>query len=205
MKQKIRKTEKNSTDIRFSLTSVVALLILLSVFISSTLSYSRYTRDFQEQSSEQIDQTLEQLSINLSTYLDELFRLTVYLYYDDSVVAALEATGGSDIDRLQRRRVIESYLDKIMIMPRKDILNVFVITDDIYFSGRMPKSVNHSADYQALDWYQDAMSTQSPISCRLTQSSWYLILRIRFFYRQAAEKRAKHRPGDRGHQGRRQL
>mgnify|MGYP000211167309 FL=1 len=160
---------------------MVALLILLSVFISSTLSYSRYTRDFQEQSSEQIDQTLEQLSINLSTYLDELFRLTVYLYYDDSVVAALEATGGSDIDRLQRRRVIESYLDKIMIMPRKDILNVFVITDDIYFSGRMPKSVNHSADYQALDWYQEAMSIQSPISCRLTQSSWYLILRIRFF------------------------
>ena len=96
----------------------------------------------------------DRLSINLSTYLDELFRLTVYLYYDDSVVAALEATGGSDIDRLQRRRVIESYLDKIMIMPRKDILNVFVITDDIYFSGRMPKSVNHSADYQALDWYQ---------------------------------------------------
>lgn len=162
MKQKIEKLKKFHS-IRFSLTSVVALLILLSVFISSTLSYSRYTRDFQEQSSEQIDQTLEQLSINLSTYLDELFRLTVYLYYDDSVVAALEATGGSDIDRLQRRRVIESYLDKIMIMPRKDILNVFVITDDIYFSGRMPKSVNHSADYQALDWYQEAMSTQSPI------------------------------------------
>ena len=29
-------------------------------------------------------------------------------------------------------------LDKIMIMPRKDILNVFVITDDIYFSGLRP-------------------------------------------------------------------
>ena len=153
VKQKIEKLKKFHS-IRFSLTSVVALLILLSVFISSTLSYSRYTRDFQEQSSEQIDQTLEQLSINLSTYLDELFRLTVYLYYDDSVVAALEATGGSDIDRLQRRRVIESYLDKIMIMPRKDILNVFVITDDIYFSGRMPKRVNQSAASQALDWYQ---------------------------------------------------
>gem|GEM_PF-6746222 len=83
MKQKIEKLKKFHS-IRFSLTSVVALLILLSVFISSTLSYSRYTRDFQEQSSEQIDQTLEQLSINLSTYLDELFRLTVYLYYDDS-------------------------------------------------------------------------------------------------------------------------
>lgn len=73
VKQKIEKLKKFHS-IRFSLTSVVALLILLSVFISSTLSYSRYTRDFQEQSSEQIDQTLEQLSINLSTYLDELFR-----------------------------------------------------------------------------------------------------------------------------------
>ena len=141
---------------------MVALLILLSVFISSTLSYSRYTRDFQEQSSEQIDQTLEQLSINLSTYLDETVPADGLSLLRRFRGSGAGATGGSDIDRLQRRRVIESYLDKIMIMPRKDILNVFVITDDIYFSGRMPKSVNHSADYQALDWYQDAMST--PVS-----------------------------------------
>ena len=45
VKQKIEKLKKFHS-IRFSLTSVVALLILLSVFISSTLSYSRYTREF---------------------------------------------------------------------------------------------------------------------------------------------------------------
>ena len=56
VKQKIEKLKKFHS-IRFSLTSVVALLILLSVFISSTLSYSRYTRDFQEQSSEPVSYT----------------------------------------------------------------------------------------------------------------------------------------------------
>lgn len=150
-------------SIRFSLTAVVALLILLSVFFTSVLSYYRYTEDFQRQSSQQIEQTLEQLSINLSAYIDELFRLTTYLYYDNQVVNAMEATGGSDMDRLNRRRVIENYLDKIMILPRKDVLNIFVITDSIYYGGKMPKSVDLYTDYTAYDWYQAALEDSKPI------------------------------------------
>lgn len=154
---------KKFHSIRFSLTAVVALLILLSVFFTSVLSYYRYTEDFQRQSSEQIEQTLEQLSINLSAYIDELFRLTTYLYYDDQVVSAMESTGGSDMDRLNRRRVIENYLDKIMILPRKDVLNIFVITDSIYYGGKMPKSVDLYTDYTAYDWYQSALEDSKPI------------------------------------------
>ncbi len=155
--------EQKFHSIRFSLTAVVALLILLSVFFTSVLSYYRYTEDFQQQSSQQIEQTLEQLSINLSAYIDELFRLTTYLYYDSQVVNAMEATGGSDLDRLNRRRIIENYLDKIMILPRKDVLNVFVITDSIYYGGKMPKSVDLYTDYTSYDWYQAALEDSKPI------------------------------------------
>lgn len=150
-------------SIRFSLTAVVALLILISVFFTSAVSYYRYTEDFKRQSSEQIEQTLEQLSINLSAYIDELFRLTTYLYYDNQVVEALEAAGGSDIDRLNRRRIIENYLEKIMILPRKDVLNIFVITDDIYYGGKMPKSIDLHTDYTSYDWYQSALTDSRPI------------------------------------------
>lgn len=156
------KTQKLHS-IRFSLTAFVALLILLSVFLTSVLSYYRYTEDFQQQSSEQIEQTLEQLSINLSSYIDELFRLTTYIYYDDQVVNAIESTGGSEMDRLNRRRIIENYLDKIMILPRKDILNVFVITDSIYYGGKMPKSIDLHADYASYDWYAAALADSKPI------------------------------------------
>lgn len=156
------KTQKLHS-IRFLLTGVVALLILLSVFFTSILSYQRYTKNFQRQTSEQIEQTLEQLSINLDAYIDELFRLTTYLYYDDEVVRAMETAGGSDIDRLQRRRIIENYLDKIMILPRKDVLNVFVITDSIYYGGKMPKSIDLHADYSSYDWYMAALTDSKPI------------------------------------------
>ncbi len=150
-------------SIRFTLTFVVAALILLSVFASALLSYSQYTKSFQKQSSGQIDQTLDQLSINLNTYLEELFRMTTYLYYNSDVVSEIEETGGTSMDRLQRRRIIESYLDEILIMPRNDILNVFVITDEIYFSSRMPKSLEQNPDYSKYDWYQKAMEDQRPI------------------------------------------
>lgn len=154
---------KKMHSLKFTLTSVVALLILFSVFLSAMLSYKRYAYSFQSYSAEQMEQTMDQLAINLNTYLDELFRLTTYIYYDENVVTAMDTKSGSELDSLQRHRIIESYLDKIMVMPRKDILNIFVITNDIYFGGRMPKSVDTTADYQSYDWYLEAMGTQSPI------------------------------------------
>jgi len=147
-------------SIRFTLTFVVATLILISIFITSILSYTRYTKDFESQSSAQTQQTLEQLSYNIGNYLDELFRLTTYLYYDSTIIDEFEKKGGDNAERLERRRVIENYLDQIMIMPRKDILNVFIITDEIYFSGRMPKSVDYNIEFENYDWYKNAINNK---------------------------------------------
>ena len=71
---------KKMHSLKFTLTSVVALLILFSVFLSAMLSYRRYAYSFQNYSAEQIEQTLDQLAINLNTYMDELFRLTTSIY-----------------------------------------------------------------------------------------------------------------------------
>ncbi len=150
-------------SIRFTLTAVVALLILLSVFFTSILSYSRYSKEFQKQSSKQIQQTIELLSINLQSYLDELFRLSGYLYYDDNVVAAIETRGGTVLEKLKQRRLIEDYINQIIIMPRNDIVNVFIITDDIYYSGNFAKGIDQNVDYTQLDWYQKAMNSKDPI------------------------------------------
>ncbi|WP_195421589.1 sensor histidine kinase [Faecalicatena contorta] len=160
MKKLIKLFTIRLRSIRFTLTVVVAVLILISVFLSSMLSYARYAKDSERQSSVQTQQTLEQLAYNINNYLDELFRLTTYLYYDNTVINEFEKSSGNEVERLQKRRIIENYLDQIMIMPRKDVLNVFVITDEIYYSGRMPKSIDHSIDYSGYDWYKDALQNK---------------------------------------------
>ena len=160
MKKLIKLFTIRLRSIRFTLPVVVAVLILISVFLSSMLSYARYAKDSERQSSVQTQQTLEQLAYNINNYLDELFRLTTYLYYDNTVINEFEKSSGNEVERLQKRRIIENYLDQIMIMPRKDVLNVFVITDEIYYSGRMPKSIDHSIDYSGYDWYKDALQNK---------------------------------------------
>lgn len=150
-------------SIAFTLSVVVSILILISVFLTSIVSYHRYTRNFQEQFSQKTSQTLEQLSLNIDTYLEELFHFSLFPYYNDDIMTAIESKYDNELDSLKQRREIESFLNQIMVMPRKDITNVFILTDEIYYSGRMPKSINYSEDFTQYSWYQKCMYTQDVI------------------------------------------
>lgn len=66
------------------------LFILSSVYLNSILSYSKYTMDLEKQSSDQVQQIIAQVSYNLDTYLDDLFRLTLSPYMNDGVMQTLE-------------------------------------------------------------------------------------------------------------------
>ncbi|AKG34460.1 sensor histidine kinase [Paenibacillus durus] len=140
------------------------LFILGSVFLASILSYSRYTMDFEQQSSEQVQQIIAQVSYNIDTYLDDLFRLTLSPYMNDGVMQTLEEdVQNSQLAQLKKRRFIDNYLEEMMIYPRKDINRVFILTDEIYTVGRMPISVDYDSRFQEFDWYKQAMNTQDSI------------------------------------------
>lgn len=154
---------KNS-GISFKLLTSTALLIMCSVSLVSFLSYRQYTRDLEEQSANKVQQIINLVSLNIDTYLDDLFRLSQSPYYNSNVIDALDRKiDDSDLKTLDRTRTVEGFLDEMMIIPRNDILRVFLLTDTIYKSERMNTALDTSIDYSSFQWYKEAMKTQKPI------------------------------------------
>ncbi|MEX1031296.1 MAG: sensor histidine kinase [Paenibacillaceae bacterium] len=151
-------------SIKLKLLIMTAGLILCSVFLVSVLSYMQYTRDFSKQSSDRIDQIIDQVSINIDTYLDDLFRLSLSPYRNDAVMKALDRSEQeSEIRQLEKRWMVEQFLDDMMIIPRRDIWGVMILTDDIYYSGRINPGSLGIEDYRQYDWFQAALKTQDQI------------------------------------------
>ncbi|WP_256761991.1 sensor histidine kinase [Cohnella sp. WQ 127256] len=151
-------------SIKRKLLTMTGLLLLGSVFMESYLSYTQYTRDFEKQSSDKVQQIIEQVSLNIDTYLDDLYRLTLFPYRNDAVMSALEEPApATELAQLERRRLIENFLDEIMIYPRQDILRVSIMTDQIYSSARLPTSLVPDDNVESYDWYKQALSTQEYI------------------------------------------
>lgn len=141
-----------------------SIFLLCSLFLVTSISYMKYTRDFAAQSSDRVQQIIEQVSFNIDSYLDDLYRLSLAPYMNDTVMNALQDTNdGSPLAKLEKRRVIEDYLDQMMIYPRKDINRVFVITDGIYSAGRIQMSVNDTNLYKQFEWYKQALSSEDTV------------------------------------------
>ncbi len=153
-----------SWSIRRKLLIIISLLIVLSVTLVSVLSYQRYTDYFTEQTKNQTQQTIEQISINVDTYLNELFRLSLTPYYNSSVMAELEEQPENDMEKLEKQRTIEGYLGEVMILPREDILRVYILTDsDVYSNVKTPYNMADYLDYTKTAWYRQACASQERI------------------------------------------
>lgn len=139
-------------------------LLFISVFFESYLSYTRYTSDFQRQSSEKVQQIIDQVSLNIDTYLDDLYRLTLFPYRNTGIMKALEEPAGeTELAQLEKRRLIENFLDEMMIFPREDILRVSIVTDQLYSSARLPTKLIPNENMEAYDWYKQALASQEYI------------------------------------------
>lgn len=150
--------------IKLKLLAISAILILCSVFLVSVLSYIRYTRDFEKQSAKHIQQIIEQVSLNIDTYMDDLFRLSLSPYYSNSVMNALVSGAAvTDVEKLEKSRIIEDFLDEMMIIPRKDIIRVYILADGVYSSKRTQTGIDAKTDFTKFDWYKQAMLTLDPV------------------------------------------
>lgn len=165
MKEYLKNSKKyKSPGIYFKLLASSIFLILFSIFLVSFLSYFQYTNDFKDQSAGRVQQIIELVSLNIDTYLDDLFRLSLSPYYNNDVLDALDKRlEDSDLKTLNRTRTIEGFLDQMMIMPRKDILRVYILSEDIYKSERVNTALNTSIKYQEFQWYKDAIATEQPV------------------------------------------
>ena len=157
-----RSSQKRS--IKFRLLSIMILMLSGSILLVSSLSYSQYTQDFHRQSVQNILQITEQVSYNISTYLDEIFRLAQAPYYNDALMDLLSSPGpDTELGRLEKRREIEEYLNEMMITPRQDIISAFLIADEIYHGGRYSVSTDDSVSPSEYGWYQEALSSNRAV------------------------------------------
>jgi two-component system sensor histidine kinase YesM len=141
-----------------------ALITLLSILLISFFSFNKYSTSIMKESSEKVQQIVDMTGLNIQTYLDDLYRLSLSPYYNQQVMDALEkSTDDSDLQTLYKTRTIEDFLEQILIIPRNDILRVFILTDKIYKGERIPSTIARDLDFNNFRWYRESLSKTEPI------------------------------------------
>ena len=123
-------------SIKHKLLLMISILILLSVSVVTVLTYQHYRTDLVEQSTRNTQKLLDQLSINLDTYLDEVFRLCLSPYYNRQVMDTIESKPVTSAEKLKKQRTIEDYLAAVLMLPRSDILRAHIICEELYTSSK---------------------------------------------------------------------
>ena len=149
-------------SVKHKLLLMISILILLSVSVVTILTYQHYQTDLVEQSTQNTQKLLDQLSINLDTYLDEVFRLCLSPYYNRQVMDAIESKPVKSAEKLKKQRTIEDYLAAVLMLPRSDILRAHIICEEIYTSSKTQSSPDLS-NYADTTWYQDAYSNNQTV------------------------------------------
>lgn len=143
---------------------IISALIIFIIMLISSFSYAMYSRHFTNETIKQTQQIIEQVSINVDTYMNELYRLTLSPYYNDSIMKELETQLEGNIEQLDKKRNIEAFLSSVMTLPRSEILRVYILTDsDLYSYTRTPYDMENYHDYAKTPWYQQAKVTSLPI------------------------------------------
>lgn len=157
-----RKRFFSGNNIQKKLLTAVSCLIISSGILITSLGHVRFVFDYSRQAAEDSQQLVEQVSLNINTYLDEVARLCLSPYYSSALMAQLETAPATEQEQLKKRRDIESYLRQVMTMPRKDILRVFILADSVYSCARTGHA-GMDSDYKTQDWYTDALASDDCI------------------------------------------
>ena len=179
MKKILAHLRRNS--IQRKLLTAVSVLIFVSSILIISLGHIRFSFDYSRQAAEDMQQLIEQVSLNVDTYLDELARLCLSPYYSADIMEQLESEAATGQELLDKRREIENYLRQVMITPRKDILRVYIFSDAVYSCARTGRS-GVSAHYAQEPWYLDTMDTDDyvylPADMENLGSSSYMVFSV---------------------------
>lgn len=163
MEKKIKFSYK-AWSFKKKLLLIISALIIAIIILISTLNYVLYSRNFTRQTISQTQQIIEQISINVDTYLNELFRLNLAPYYNDEIMQELGQEYTTTSANLSKKRIIESFLASVMTLPRSEILRVYILTDsNLYSYTRTPYDMKDYDNYQDTQWYRQALESSTPI------------------------------------------
>lgn len=168
-------------SIQTKLLAAVSALIFAAGILIICLGHVRFTYDYQEQAADDMQQLIDQVALNIDTYLDELARLCLSPYYSSEVMELLEVEPATGQELLDKRRDIEGYLRQVMITPRKDILRVYIFSDSVYSCARTGRS-GIPGDYAGEAWYAESLKTDDyvylPADTENFGSSSYMVFSV---------------------------
>ena len=170
-----------ANNIQRRLLLIISLFIFVSIILVSFFSHLRFVSDYTNQSAKDIQQIVEQVALNVDTYIDEVARLCLSPYYNSSVMNQLDSQPSNAQETLEKRREIEDYLRQVMITPREDIFRVYILSDSVYSSSR-GGHIGLSSDYKSEEWYQAAQNKDDyiflPAHSENTGSSANLVISV---------------------------
>lgn len=147
---------------KFILTSIITFTI--SILGISAYMYYEYTDSYSDQVNAADGQILSQLSYNLDIYLDEIYRLTLLPYYNESVLALLrDGSAGTLQEKYVKKYTIENFLINTLISPRKDIQRAVIISDGLYFSEWNSNTILTYEQQVNSGWYKKIREEKKPM------------------------------------------
>ncbi|MCR4782745.1 MAG: sensor histidine kinase [Lachnospiraceae bacterium] len=171
MKPKTIQTKYLSFQRKLTL-SIIIITLIITTFVS-LLFYTWHANQTNTNSIDQRQQLIDQLGINIDTYFDELYRLTLTPYYNDEVMNDLKDANISTLNFTERQE-IEQFLSSAMVLPRDEILRDYIFTDHTYFSfTRTPHDMAGLKNYLSSDWYQKAKRSSHPILLQVHSEKAY--------------------------------
>lgn len=135
-------------------------LVLAALTAALTyVSFISYREDALSRSASMLQDTVEQVAVNLENYFVEINRASMQLFYNSAIMEALAAEP-SDValTRLERRRLIEDELRQTMLLSRNDVLSCYIIADDLYRVAQTVSWLDIDRDYDTAQWYKDALA-----------------------------------------------
>ncbi|WP_158602257.1 sensor histidine kinase [Cohnella endophytica] len=170
--------------LRFKLT-VLYLVFIVSPFVISAFALPYYIQGLLSRETHQLTSgTLNALSRNIETYLDDLDRLSTSPYLSDDVMSALKLKANDRYEtanaytRLKTDRALTGTLPNYLINTRPDILNTIIIpkTGPAYLTskGNRTKLVEDFR-FQDESWYKEALQNDGKVAFISSHSQDYLV------------------------------
>lgn len=144
---------------------MIALMIILLAALTASLTYisfTEYREDALSRSASMLQDTVEQISMNLENYFEEINHVSMQVFYNSTIMEALadEPTGIAALD-MEKRRLIERELRQEFLLARNDVLSCYIIADDVYRVAQKSADLDSDKEYASMDWYQAALNGRS--------------------------------------------
>jgi two-component system sensor histidine kinase YesM len=171
-------------SIRFKLTLLFLVTIVIPVVIIVIELPTYYTKLIKEQESSLLDGTLTALTFDIETYLDDLERMTITPHLNDNVMRALKLKSTFQWQLLNPYEQFEAEQELYTTLPnflknmRKDILGTILLPMDgsVYItspSGYANRAIE-GYPFEEQDWYIRALKADGNVAFISVHTQNYL-------------------------------